>query len=200
MPDDAARWRRLESIVYAALARPAGERAAFLAEACAGDSDLRREAASLLEGDGRADAFLGTPIDALAAAAIAGAHDGGTPAPRWDRPALAAGQTLAHYRIIKAIGVGGMGQVYLAEDTRLDRQIALKILPPELSHDPERRVRFTREAKAIAALNHPNIVTVYAVEEVDGLHFITMELVRGRTLAELLPRNGFALAKFLEIR
>jgi eukaryotic-like serine/threonine-protein kinase len=186
MPDDAARWRRLESVVHAALARPAEERAAFLAEACAGDSDLQREAASLLERDGRADAFLGTPLDALAAGAV-------------EAPSLVPGQSIAHYRILDAIGAGGMGQVYAAEDTRLDRQVALKILPPELAHDPERRKRFTREAKALAALNDPNIVTVYAVEEAEGLHFITMELVRGRTLTELLPRHGFALGTFLEM-
>jgi serine/threonine protein kinase/Tol biopolymer transport system component len=191
MATDPARWRRLESVVHAALARPAEERAAFLIEACADDGDLRREAASLLERDGGTDAFLGTPLDALAAGAIGDARD--------RRPALTAGQTLAHYRIINAIGAGGMGQVYAAEDTRLDRHVAIKILPPELGDDADRRARFTREAKAVAALNHPNIVTVYAVEEADGLHFITMELVRGRTLAELLPRHGFALDKFLEI-
>ena len=100
------------------------------------------------------------------------------------------GQTIAHYRIVKAIGAGGMGEVYLAEDTRLDRQVALKILPTELATDASRRIRFAREAKAVAALNHPNIVTVHAVEEADGLHFITMELVRGHTLAERLPHNG----------
>ena len=186
MATDPDRWRRLESVVHAALARPAEERAAFLVEACADDGDLRREAASLLERDGGADAFLGTPLDALAAGAI-------------ERPTLVAGQSIAHYRIINAIGAGGMGQVYAAEDTRLARQVALKILPPELADDPERRARFTREAKAVAALNHPNIVTVYAVEDADGLHFITMELVRGRTLADLLPRTGFALGKFLEM-
>ncbi len=112
---------------------------------------------------------------------------------------LVIGQTLAHYRIVKAIGAGGMGEIYLAEDTRLDRQVALKILPTELAVDASRRSRFAREAKAVAALNHPNIVTVHAVEEADGLHFITMELVRGRTLAERLPQRGFALGSFFEI-
>ena len=91
------------------------------------------------------------------------------------------------------------GEVYLAEDTKLDRKVALKVLPPELAESEERRARFTREAKAIAALNHPNIVTVYSVEEDDGVHFITMELVRGKTLSELLPRNGFSLNKFFDI-
>ena len=92
-----------------------------------------------------------------------------------------------------------MGEVYLAEDTRLDRKVALKILPPQLAGSEQRRARFKREAKAIAALNHPNIVTVYSVEEADAVHFITMELVKGKTLAELLPKNGFALDKFFEI-
>jgi Tol biopolymer transport system component len=92
-----------------------------------------------------------------------------------------------------------MGVVYLAEDTTLDRQVALKVLPPELAQDTERRARFTREAKAVAALNHPNIVTVHSVEEEDGVHFITMEFVKGKTLAEILPRQGLALDKFFDI-
>ena len=78
------------------------------------------------------------------------------------------GKTLAHYKILEKIGSGGMGDVYLAEDTKLDRKVALKVLPPELAESEERRARFTREAKAIAALNHPNIVTVYSVEEAEG--------------------------------
>ncbi len=109
------------------------------------------------------------------------------------------GQTLGHYRIVREIGAGGMGVVYQAEDTTLGRQVALKILPPELAADDDRRVRFAREARAVAALNHPNIVTVHSVEESGGIHFITMELVKGKTLAELLPRQGFALGRFFEM-
>ena len=109
------------------------------------------------------------------------------------------GQTLGHYRIVHEIGSGGMGEVYLAEDTTLDREVALNILPPELAADAERRARFTREASAVAALNHPNIVTIHSVEEAGGVHFITMELVKGRTLAEMLPRQRFGLARFFEI-
>ena len=89
------------------------------------------------------------------------------------------GQTLAHYKILEKIGSGGMGDVYLAEDTKLDRKVALKVLPPELAENEERRARFKREAKAIAALNHLNIVHLYSVEEAGGVHFITMELVKG---------------------
>ena len=103
------------------------------------------------------------------------------------------GQTLAHYKILEKIGSGGMGEVYLAEDTKLDRKIALKVLPPEMAESEERRARFKREAKAIAALDHPNIVTVHSVEEAEGIHFITMQLVHGKTLTELLPKNGFPL-------
>ena len=109
------------------------------------------------------------------------------------------GQILGHYRIVREIGAGGMGVVYQAEDTTLGRQVALKILPPELAKDDDRRLRFAREARAVAALNHPNIVTVHSVEESGGIHFITMELVKGKTLAELLPRQGFALGRFFEI-
>ncbi|HUE85852.1 MAG TPA: protein kinase [Vicinamibacterales bacterium] len=109
------------------------------------------------------------------------------------------GQTLGHYQIVREIGAGGMGVVYQAEDTTLGRQVALKILPPELAADEERRARFAREARAVAALNHPNIVTVYSVEQAAGTHFITMELVQGKTLAELLPAQGVPLGRFFEI-
>ena len=109
------------------------------------------------------------------------------------------GRTLSHYKIVDKLGSGGMGEVYLAEDTELDRKIALKVLPPDLAESEERRVRFKREAKALAALNHPNIVTVFSVEEADGVHFITMELVRGKTFSELLPKRGMPLNKFFDI-
>ena len=109
------------------------------------------------------------------------------------------GTTLSHYKVLEKIGSGGMGDVYVAEDTELGRKVALKVLPAEMAASEDRRARFKREARAIAALNHPNIVTVYSVEEADGVHFMTMELVRGKTLSELQPRNGFALSKFLEI-
>jgi len=109
------------------------------------------------------------------------------------------GQTLAHYKILEKIGSGGMGDVYLAEDTKLDRKVALKVLPPELAESEERRARFKREAKALAALDHPNIVQVFSVDEAEGVHFITMQLVRGKTLTELRPKNGFPLNKFFDI-
>ena len=109
------------------------------------------------------------------------------------------GKTLAHYEVVATLGKGGMGEVYVAQDTKLQRRVALKVLPKETAADPERRSRFEREARAVAALSHPNIVTVHSVEEADGVHFITMELVEGRTLSKMLPRNGFPLGELLNI-
>ena len=101
--------------------------------------------------------------------------------------------SVGHYRILGKLGAGGMGEVYLAEDTKLGRQVALKVLAHEMAADPRRRGRFEREARAVAALNHPNIVTIYSVEEDDGLLFLTMELVEGRTLDQLIPTQGMPL-------
>ena len=109
------------------------------------------------------------------------------------------GQTLAHYKILEKIGSGGMGDVYLADDAKLNRKVALKVLPAELAESEGRIARFRREAKAVAALDHPNIVQVFSVEESDGTHFFTMQLVQGKTLAESLPKHGFTLDAFLEI-
>jgi Tol biopolymer transport system component len=109
------------------------------------------------------------------------------------------GETLNHYRILEKLGSGGMGEVYLAEDTRLNRKVALKVLPARMASDPERRERFEREAQAVAALNHPNIVTIHSVEESGGIHYITMELIRGRTLSELIPAKGLSLARFFDL-
>jgi Tol biopolymer transport system component/tRNA A-37 threonylcarbamoyl transferase component Bud32 len=108
------------------------------------------------------------------------------------------GQTLGHYRILARIGSGGMGEVYLAEDATLGRRVALKVLPRELNSD-ERRGRLEREARALAALNHPNIVTIYSVESEAGAPFITMELLDGATLADLVPAEGLALDRFFAI-
>lgn len=100
------------------------------------------------------------------------------------------GKTISHYRITARIGAGGMGEVYRAEDTKLGRPVALKLLPLQTAAEPERIERFRREARAVAALNHPNIVTIYSVEEDDGAHFLTMELIEGRSLAAVLGAEG----------
>ncbi len=109
------------------------------------------------------------------------------------------GDTISHYRITAKLGAGGMGEVYLAKDTELDRRVAIKVLPVELAHHPKRLERFRREAKAVAALNHPNVVTIHSIEESGGTHFLTMEHVDGQSLDKLLPREGLPLAQFFEL-
>ena len=109
------------------------------------------------------------------------------------------GQKIAHYRITAAIGAGGMGEVYRATDTKLHRDVALKVLPPEMASSPERIERFQREARAVAALNHPHVVTIYSVEEADGVHFLTMELVDGQPLNRLIPVTGMPVLRLLDI-
>src|SRR5271165_750116 len=112
---------------------------------------------------------------------------------------LPAGTKLGPYEILTPLGVGGMGEVYRATDTKLGRDIALKVLPAEMAHDPERLARFRREAKVLAQLDHPNIVTIHSVEEADGVHFLTMQLVEGLPLDRLIPASGLPVEQIVEI-
>src|SRR5262245_17180943 len=112
---------------------------------------------------------------------------------------LAADKTLSHYRIVSKIGAGGMGQVYLARDTRLDRRVALKLLVDEFNQDPDRMQRFTQEARAASALNHPNIITIHDVGHANGVYFIVMELIDGLTLRQRLSEGLIPLRESLEI-
>jgi len=112
---------------------------------------------------------------------------------------LGPGQSLGHYRLAEKLGEGGMGVVWKAVDTRLDREIAIKVLQEPFATDPDRLSRLEREARAVAALNHPNIVTLYSVEQADGIRFITMELVEGESLGELIPEHGLTVDRFFEI-
>src|SRR5213596_1974439 len=110
---------------------------------------------------------------------------------------IATGTKLGRYEIRSQIGEGGMGEVYLAQDTKLDRKVALKILPADVAANRDRMERFVREAKAAAALNHPNIAHIYEIGEVDGLHFIAMEYIEGDTLREKIHRERTDLRKLL---
>lgn len=112
---------------------------------------------------------------------------------------ILTGQTLGHYEILDQLGKGGMGEVYRALDTTLDREVALKVLPTEVASDPDRMWRFEREAKTLAALSHPNIVTIHTVESVDDVHFLTMELVDGKPLSQLIPHDGMGLASLFDV-
>ncbi len=178
---DDQRWRRLEDLYHAARSLPAVARAEFLADECRGDESLRSEVESL----------LGQPDHTWVPA------ERGT---RQDAPHLTmVGRRIGGYQINALIGAGGMGEVYRARDTRLGRDVAIKILPRAFASEPERMARFEREAQAVAALNHPHIVTIYSVEQADGQFFLTMELVEGRSLAEALPKGGLPLDRLLQI-
>ena len=109
------------------------------------------------------------------------------------------GKTFSQYKILSKLGAGGMGEVYLAEDLNLKRQVALKVMPPEMADHPERLRRFKREAEAVAALNHPNIVTIHTIEEIEGRRFLIMELVEGESLDRVIKPGGLPLADVLAL-
>jgi len=113
--------------------------------------------------------------------------------------ALSSGTRLGPYEIQSQLGAGGMGEVYRARDTRLNRDVAVKVLPSAMACDPERLARFQREARAVAALNHPHIVTLYSVEEIDGVPFLTMEYVVGESLDRRIPPGGLPVTQLVEI-
>lgn len=185
----AKRWQEIDRLFDAVLEREPSERASFLADSCAGDDELRREVESLLAAYDRADKFIEAPAMEVAAKAAATGGD--------DLSAL--GRTIGPYRILSLLGVGGMGEVYLAEDARLGRRVALKLLPSEFTHDAERIRRFEREARAASALNHPNIVTIYEIGQIDGVYFIATELVEGQTLRGFITRTRTQLKETVNV-
>ncbi len=168
----AERFRQIDEVFEAALERDEPRRAAFLDTACAGDDELRAEVESLLVAHGRAENFIESPaLEVAAKSATARAS-----------VTSEVGRRVGAYKILSLLGAGGMGEVYLAEDARLNRRVALKLLPAEFTKDTERVRRFEREARAASALNHPNIVTIHEVGQADGAHFIATEYVEGQTL------------------
>ena len=180
LPADPERWRRLEALLDEVFERPAGERRAVLDEACAGDPELRAQMEALLTADEEAEGFLAIPAHRAAVELLA--DTSGEAAPLADRE-------LGPYRLIREIGSGGMGVVYEAEDTRLQRRVAVKLLPPELSRDRGAKQRFRREARAASALDDPNICTVHDIGECDGQLYIVMAYYEGETLKERLARG-----------
>lgn len=186
------RWRQMEELYHAALERDADGRASFLDEACAGDEALRRDVEELLAANDelaeQAGGFLNSPAMEVEAKAIAAEKDSSI-----------AGEMIGHYRVISRIGAGGMGEVWLARDTRLDRKVALKLLPAQFTEDAERLQRFTREAKAASALNHPNIITIYEIGEFGDLRFIATEFIEGVTLRRRMADGKLPLREVLEV-
>jgi Tol biopolymer transport system component len=190
------RWRRIEDLCHAALSRRAEERTAFLTQACAGDEALLREVESLVAQDRNAAGFLSVP-----AVAVVGST-GGEPTTR-----ALDGQWFGVYAIRSRIGVGGMGEVYRARDTKLNRDVALKVLPTAFALDPDRLARFRREAQMLAALNHPNIGAIYGLEESKpstssgqaAVQALVLELVEGPTLADRIAEGPIPLPAALLI-
>jgi serine/threonine-protein kinase len=171
------RWERIEEIYHAVLARPAEARAVFVREACGDDVSLRMEVESLLAQDASAASFLETPAAGRSL----------------------MGRRLGPYQVTGLLGAGGMGEVYRASDTTLNRDVALKILPEALAPDPDRLARLKREARVLASLNHPNIAAIYGFEDSGSTHALVLELVEGPTLADRIAKRAIPLDEALPI-
>ena len=195
---DSARWKQIESVVQSALDCSADTRDEFVRQACGGDELLEREVRSLLKSQQEAGSFLERPVmemaemqglsqDSIATQVAANAQLG------------LAGQTISHFKILEMLGAGGMGVVYKAFDTKLNRTVALKFLSPHLRHQEELKRRLTEEARSASALDHPNIVVIHEIgESPDGDLFIAMAYQEGATLRERIDA-GLELTDALQI-
>ena len=175
------RWRAITEIFHDAIAREPAQRDAFLAEACKVDASLKADVEAMLAAHDEAGSF-GDPVIASSAS-----------------KQLAPGTHFGSYRIEALIGSGGMGEVYRARDSKLGRDVALKILPTHLMFDRERRARLTREAQLLATLNHPHVAAIYGLEEADGVTALVLELVEGPTLADRIARGPLPMSQALAI-
>ena len=197
---NAERWRRIEEIYYAALECAANERGAFLESACGGDETLRADVERLIAAQDKAGDFLVAPAWKVAASALVAATT------KEDRTMSLVGRHIATYEILAPLGVGGMGEVYRARDTKLNRDVAVKVLPELFALDPDRVARFKREAHVLASLNHPNIAAIYGFEEAPStssgqaaVHALVLELVEGPTLADRIARGRMPLDEALPV-
>lgn len=178
-------YQQISDLFHVARELEAQPRAAFLAHACAGD-ELRAQIERLLINHEQISSFRDVPTRAGAVVSLA------------ERATL-VGRSLSHYLVVSFIGAGGMGEVYLAEDERLGRKVALKLLPVEFTTDPDRVRRFEQEAKAASALNHPNIVTIHEIGKADERHFIAAEFVEGENLRQRIDRGALPLLEAIDI-
>src|SRR6266576_648145 len=183
-----ARLQRIEEIFYAALEQEPDQRAQFLETACEGDELLRGKVEALLASRQRVGSFIETSAAGIATRIIGNGQAD-----------LLVGQTFGHYKINKRIGSGGMSEVYLATDITAGRQAALKLLPTRFTGDAERLKRFQQEARAVVALNHPNILTVYEIGEDHSTYYIASELIEGETLRQRLTRGPIQLSEAVDV-
>src|SRR2546427_8205538 len=182
------RYQQIDQIFQAALGLEPEPRAAYLDEVCSGDDKLRQEVDSLITSDEGGLSFIDKPAFEMAARVLAS-----------DEPALTAGERIDRYEVVSLLGSGGMGEVYLAHDEKLDRKIALKLLPSHFTTNEERLRRFQQEARAASALNHPNIITIHELVEIDGQQFIATEFVDGETLRQRMRHGPLSLHESLDI-
>src|SRR5256886_1693753 len=184
----AERWKQINDLFQSAVERAPEERAAFLDEACHDDEGMRREVESLLTSHKRAENFIEVPAFEVAPELATN-----------DSASVLVGKLIGHYRIESLIGVGGMGEVYLARDERLGRKAALKLLPKSLTMDEAQLSRFKNEARTASALNHPNILTVYEIGAEGNMQFIATEFIEGITLRASLAHGRINPDRALEI-
>ena len=180
------RWRQVKEIFQAAVELPDAERGGYLTNACAGAASLQTEVESLIAAHQQPGSFLDTPAVDLAAAAR-------------DQSSLLAGQSFGHYQILSLLSRGGMGEVYRAKDTVLGREVAIKVLPCAFSVDQDRLRRFEQEARAVSALNHPNIITIHEFGQADCNYFIVSELIEGETLRQRTANGPMAPDEIPEV-
>jgi serine/threonine-protein kinase len=182
------RWQQIDQLFHLALAQEPNRRAGFLAQACAGDDSLRSQVEALISSHEQPSSFVETLVADVAAGFLAQSD-----------AKLAPGTIVGHYKILSLLGEGGMGQVFLAEDTRLHRRIALKLLPSHFTRNSDRVRRFEQEACAASALNHPNILTIHEIGQLDYTHFIVTEFIDGQTLRQALIREKMKLTDALDV-
>jgi Tol biopolymer transport system component len=182
------RWEKVNELFHSALGRAPNLRAAFLNQACGDDVELLKEVESLIRSHEQSTTFIDSPAFEIA-----------RDLSEEDQPQLIAGTSAGHYKIVSLLGRGGMGEVYLARDSRLGRQVALKLLPRNLTKDEDRVRRFAQEARAASALNHPNILTIHEIAEVDGLAFIATEYIEGVTLRQRLAGGRLQVSEALDL-
>ena len=180
------RWRQIDKLLDDALDKKASQREAFVAEACGDDEELRDKLETLLESYARAEGFIEGSALEVAARKIVKHHD-------------LVGRQIGSYQITSSLGEGGMGEVYQATDTKLEREVAIKVLPDAFAQDPQRFARFEREAKLLASLNHPNIAAIYDLQQHDRMHYLVLELVTGKTLAEHSKAGPLLMKEALEL-